>query len=473
MEDKLLMCIQNHNLINKSKTALIGVSGGPDSMALLHFFKERRKEWDLHITAITIDHQLRDEESEKDVHYVRTMCEKWNIPFVSTSVDVIAYKQLKKVSTQVAARELRYEAFKKHMKLLQGDYLVLGHHGDDQIETMIMSLARTTSLSSFTGIPIKRELRQGEIIRPLLCVTKSEIEDYCLKHKIEPRIDATNLDTYYTRNYVRAYIVPKLKERNNSLHITMQRLSETLQEDESYLMNEAEKVLKKAVQFDEKSKSVRLSIDVLKHHAISLQRRVYRLVLDYLYDELPGNLSYTHEHIFLTLMKEKSNNQVVHFPKQLFIERSYGNILFYFHEDQPKNETFHHLITDIPTNISLSNGAALSVKSVDEKEAYERESDPYTYVCPVNHISFPIHIRTRKDGDRMSYEGLHGTKKIKDIFIDAKIPRHERDDIYIVTDESNEIYWLIGIRKNTINDNVSDCLYLLFEYQPKKTEGGK
>lgn len=465
MEDKLLSFIQEHRLVQENKTILVGVSGGPDSMALLHFLKQWKDKWNLRIIALTIDHRLRAEESQKDVEFVRKMCRRWSIPFITTSVNVDVYMLKHKVSTQVAARKLRYQIYKEQMNEYKADYLALGHHGDDQIETILMSLSRNTNLGGLTGIPFRRDFASGEIIRPLLCVTKSEIEQYCLAHEIEPRIDPSNSEIYYTRNYMRHHIVPKLKERNDYLHMTVQRLSESLQEDEQYLMNQAEEVLQKTVKYAENGKKASFSVQALNKYPVPLQRRVYRLTLDYLYEELPDNLSHKQERIFLSLLEDQTRNQVVHFPNELVIERSYDKIYIYFQMKQPENKQFHRIIDDFPEQITLPNGDLLSVTVVTRKEIIDREEDAHLFICSKDDLSYPLHLRTRKAGDKMRYKGLRGSKKIKDIFIDEKIPRHKRDQIYILADDSGEIFWLVGLRKKEITEQTSSNLFLIFEYK--------
>src|SRR5699024_1390091 len=173
------------------------------------------------LVAIAIDHQLRGEESLADITYIKDMCLKWEITFDFVQIDVKSYEEKEKVSTQVAARTLRYQAFEQKMNEYEGDFLALGHHGDDQVETLLMSFVRTTNLSSLLGIPITRTFATGMIIRPLLTVTKKEIEHYCKKYHIQPRLDNTNLDTNYTRNYFRKFVVPKVKERHPNVHRTM------------------------------------------------------------------------------------------------------------------------------------------------------------------------------------------------------------------------------------------------------------
>ena len=462
MENKVLTFLERHEISLKNKTILVGVSGGPDSMALLHFLNKLKNEWCFNLIAISVDHQLRGEESEADVEYVEKMCVKWDIPFVGLKVDVKKYQKQYKVSTQVAARKLRYDAFYEQMQHFGGDYLALGHHGDDQVETLLMAIVRTTNLSSLSGIPITRPFANGEIIRPLLAVTKNEIEQYCKTYHIQPRMDHTNLDTYYTRNYFRRFIVPKLKERHPNLHITMQQLSESLQEDENYLQEQAKQVFEQVVQRDKNEKKATLSINLLKDHPVSLQRRVYRLTLDYLYDELPNQLTYMHEQIFLSLMKE-STNKVVHFPQKLLIERSYETLLFYFTEHEVSDYSFQQEIEGIPDKIVLPNGAILSITYSNERPVIKE--DIHTYICSFKELAFPLVVRTRKPGDRMQIRGMDGSKKIKNILIDDKIPRMQRKNVFLLEDNNKEIFWLIGIRKGK-KYMKEEGPYVLFRYVP-------
>jgi tRNA(Ile)-lysidine synthase len=169
-----------------------------------------------------------------------------------------------------------------------------------------------------------------------------------------------------------------------------------------------------------------------------------------------------HESIFLSLINEEKNNMVVHFPKQLCIERSYDNLLFYFKEENSTSKEFDQEINEIPARISLPNGAILSITYVDKM--VKNNLDTYTYVCLEDQLKFPIHIRTRRPGDRMRYKGLKGSKKIKDIFIDEKVPRSERDNIYVVADNADEIFWLIGMKKAILPEALHNGKYLLFEY---------
>lgn len=442
MKKKVIEFINRHHLIEPNKTILVGVSGGPDSMALLHFLKSIQESYQLNLIALCIDHQLRGEQSKEELEFVKSVCNKWEVPFISESIDVVAYKKKHQVSTQMAARDLRYECYKKHMKNQSAHYLALGHHADDQIETMFMALSQVTDPSALSGIPVKRPFSAGVIIRPLLAVTKDEINDYCHTYEINPKMDPSNLDDHYMRIYYRQQIIPKIKERNRNIGTTIQYLSNALSDDESYLMNEAVNVFESDKIKKRTNQKVKFLINEFNEYPISLQRRIYRLILDYLYDELPKNLSYVHEESFLTLVQGDKSNVRIDFPKRLKVEKSYNELAFYFESEQ-KQSNFHKVI-DHSTIVNLPDGATLSFSYTDEQIYDENE---YIYSCSVNDLAFPLHIRTRRPGDRMSWQGLNGSRKIKDLFIDEKIPRSDRDKKWLITDNDGVVLWIIGVKK--------------------------
>ena|SRR5690625_189718 len=442
MKKNILSFINNHELITKNSTVLVGVSGGPDSMALLHFLCSIQEEWGLRLIAVSIDHQLRGEEALADLQYVEEQCKQWGVEFVGNTVNVPVYKKEKRVGTQVAARELRYQMFKEQMQVFQADYLALGHHGDDQVETMLMNLVRLADSSAFAGIPAKRAFASGFIVRPLLCVTKAEVELYCNDNHINPRLDPSNEETGYTRNYFRKYLLPIIKEKNSNIHKTVQRLSESVEADESFLENEAVQMFSDVVTFNKKAKKVCFKIDLFKSRALALQRRAFHLILKYLYDTLPENLSYVHEDHFFSLLENEGNARI-DFPRNLKVEKTYQQIRFYFQSQVSEHPFMLEEKLDVPGEIMLHDGSILSARFIDIPE----EQNEHSYLCTSENTAIPLHIRTRQAGDRMSWKGLEGTKKVKDIFIDAKIPRKERETWPLVTDNNGVILWLVGLKK--------------------------
>lgn len=442
MEETVTDFMKKNGLLKPNSTVCIGVSGGPDSMALLHHYVSIRERWNLQLIVLSADHQLRGEASQMDLEYVEEMCVKWGVQFVGTKLDVAAYKEAMGVGTQVAARALRYRFFSEQMVFFEADYLALGHHGDDQVETMLMNFTRSANVASLSGIPTKRRFATGYIVRPFLCLTKSMIENDCHIHHIQPRIDPSNTDTYYTRNYFRKYIMPLIKTQNNNIHTIAQHLSISLSEDETYLQQEAKAMVSEVVHFNRIRFTVTFEIKAFKSYAVSLQRRGFHLILNYLYNKLPENLSYVHEDIFFKLLETQDAYTQLDFPKQLQVEKSYEQVAFYFPNAKNSGTDFRELLT-VPGRVILPDGSCLTASYLD---TYVNTNDNI-FICPAADVVLPLHIRSREPGDRMTWEGLKGSKKIKDIFIDEKVHRQERDNWPIVTDDSGEIIWLVGIRK--------------------------
>lgn len=455
--------IQKHQLLATGKTVLVAVSGGPDSMALLHFFKSIREKWRLRVIALSVDHQLRGTESKEDLQYVEKICNEWDIEFIGTSINVNEFKKREQLGTQVAARILRYQFFEEQMRDLQADYLAFGHHGDDQIETMLMKFTRAGDPGSITGIPMQRKFAGGLIIRPFLCLTKQTIEDYCQRNGIIPRLDPSNNSIDYTRNFFRKQIVPLLKTKNSNLHKTMQHLHESLEADREFIQMEGAKMFKEVVLLEKNPKKVMFDIDMFKSRASALQRCTFQLILNYLYDDLPKDLSYVHEDQFFSLMASQKSNVQIDFPRHLKVEKAYNKLIFYFNHEELTSPEFHHLIP-IPGEVNLPNGSKLIATYIDNVP----KQNENTYIGLESNIALPLHIRFREEGDRMTWKGLNGSKKLKDIFIDAKIPIHERNRWPIVTDNNGEIIWLVGLKKKDSIPRQDKSLYIQLYYEKGK-----
>ncbi|MHA6252888.1 tRNA lysidine(34) synthetase TilS [Oceanobacillus sp. CAU 1775] len=459
MEKAVQAFINKHQLLTSNSKVLVAVSGGPDSMALLHFLYQRREKWNLKLVVLSVDHQLRGKKSEEDLAYVEDVCKKWQIEFHGTSLDVPSYEATHKVSTEVAAREMRYKFFSEKMQELGGNYLAFGHHGDDQVETLLMKLVRSASATAFSGIPVRRNFAGGEIIRPLLAVTKAEIEAYCTNHQIEVRTDPTNFEDTYTRNFYRKHIVPLLKEKNNNIHITAQHLSETLQEDERFLQKQAEAVVQNAVTFSSENRQAELEINLFKKHDQSLQRRAFHLILNYLYETLPNQLSYAHEEAFFKLFMQEAGNAEIHFPNALVLCKVYDKLIFYFETKQSTSQSFHQILK-IPDRMLLPDGATITVDLAKHQQNEHR----FSFNIATSEVKLPLQIRNRLPGDRMTWKGLNGTKKLKDIFIDEKVPLRRRDTWPVLVDSEGRILWLIGLRKG-LRKEISNEAFIYIEYE--------
>ncbi|SEU10313.1 tRNA(Ile)-lysidine synthase [Salinibacillus kushneri] len=453
LEDKVLSFCHKHQLFQEGDHIFIAVSGGADSLALLHFFISIRDRYQLTVTALTLDHQLRGEASRQDVQFVEEMCQKWEVECISKSLDVMQYQARHKLGVEEAAREVRYQYFEDELSQKPNPILAMGHHGDDQIETMFMQLTRGVFPK---GVPSKRSFANGWIIRPFLCLTKQEIQLYCDDHQLEPRYDETNADEVYTRNAFRKRIIPFIKKYNPSIHQSLQNMSEYMYEDEKFLFYQAEKMVEDCVQTGNKPDDIKVDLNQLKAHPRPLQRRTFHLILSYLYRKKGIDFSSIHVENLLYLLETNKPNLHLDFPGGLKVMKVYDHLVLTFTENEI--HTYHKAIYP-GESLILPNGIELTVQVEDLMEIPE-ENTRYEFVCDVSHVTFPLIIRTREKGDKMKVRGLGGRKKIKDIFIDEKIPKQEREIWPIVTDNQGKILWLAGLKKGEVKSSTSNHKWL-------------
>lgn len=464
MEQEVLSFIDRHRLIQGPARVLVGVSGGPDSMALLYFLNRYKHKLNIDLIALSVDHQLRGEISQAEGEYVKAICNHWSIPFIQMDIDVKSYIKKNKTSQQTASRELRYDAYEKALEKTNAKYLALGHHADDQVETMLMALTKVTRPEVLSGIPIHRPFNRSEIIRPFLSVNKNMIELYCEKHNLNPRYDASNEDLDYERNYFRERIVPLLQERNPNIYKTAQIMSENLQTDNTYLNEEAQLLFDSLMEKQNKTNSFKLDRETFRNFSKPLQRRVYKLILDYLYTHGCSELSYKHEAIFMQLIEERASNHSLDFPLGLKLEKSYENIQFFFPETKEKDTTFNPLEINIGETLNLDQDRKLT-SSIIEDNLDLKTSDSNIYFCEKASVELPLKVRKRRPGDRMSWQGLNGSKKVKDILIDRKVPRIKREELLIVTDNKDELLWIIGLIKGSPEKKAGTGPYIQLKYE--------
>jgi tRNA(Ile)-lysidine synthase len=437
--------IKKHQLLTKNATVVVGVSGGPDSMALLQFLLKQSHHLNLTIIAAHVDHMLRSEDSEQDYEFVKNFCREKNIIFEGKQVDVNSYIKQKQLSVQMAARELRYQFFADIMKKYSAQYLALAHHGDDQVETMIMNATRGASGYGLAGIPYKREFSSGSIIRPFLSITKEEIEHYCKEEKIVPRRDASNESDKYVRNRFRKHVLPFLKQENPNVHNRYQMQSEMMIEDELFLQQLTNEKLEDCL---EKKSEQKMILSVVKFNGLPypLQRRMIHLILSYLYGQISQEVTSVHIQDTIALLRSNlASNKYLVLPKGLYIKRSYNKCTFSFALDEA--ESFSHVL-NVPGELSLEIGK-LTAKVIDHLPNIKHH-DKNQLICDFNSLQFPLHVRSRQPGDRIVLKGLQGSKKIKDIFIDEKIDHSLRSIWPIVEDAKGSVIWLPGLKLSNV-----------------------
>lgn len=424
---------------------LVGVSGGPDSLALLHFLWSQKGKWNVEIYAAHVDHMFRGKESEEEALFVQRFCEDRKIPFEMTQMNIPDYMEKTGLSSQVAARERRYEFFQQVMDKYNLSTLALGHHGDDQIETILMRLTRGSAGKARAGIPFSRIFHDRVLVRPFLCLNREEIEEYCLLHQLEPRRDPSNEKDVYSRNRFRKYILPFLRKENPQVHEQFQRLSEELESDEEFLVQLTEERLKLVIT-EKRDARVSIDIEAFNLMPLPLQRRGIQLILNYLYKVRPASLSAIHIEKIFSILKSPHPSGTLDFPNGLKVVRSYQECSFQFHTQT--NQTSYNLEMSKPGEVFLPNGDILMMEVLHGEEM--RITSPAQILLYMEEDVLPLVIRTRKNGDRMTIKGMNGTKKLKNLFIDEKVPIHMRNGWPIVTDRNDQIIWVPGLKKSNL-----------------------
>lgn len=457
--ENLDILIRQQQLIKKGSTIVVGVSGGPDSLALLDMFYKHRENLDLTVVAAHVDHMFRGEQSKAEMEFVIAFCNERGINCETHQIDVRSYAKKNQLSSQVAARECRYRFFKEIMDKYHSPYLALGHHGDDQVETVLMRMVRGNTGEALAGIKRVRPFHNGYIIRPLLEFSKQQILNYCNKNNLMPRFDPSNESTDYTRNRFRKYVLPFLKQENPLVHEKFQYFSETLLEDETYLHALTEKNMNTVIKRKEKL-VVEMDIKGFLSLPLPLQRRGIKLILNYLYENIPSSLSSIHIESVQSLLSQEHPSGSLDYPNGLKVIKSYQTCLFTFEHDEGRE--YCHVL-EIPSVVKLPNGYSISCHVAQEIPIEKKGND--IFLLSERDLTEPLIVRTRKQGDKIKLKGMNGRKKVKDIFIDEKIPLHSRNSWPIVEDGKGNILWIPGLKKSNLdagNDDGDRCIVLEF-----------
>lgn len=460
LEQKVLQYIKKYCLLKKGDRVLVGVSGGPDSLALLHYLDSLKDQLSIMVTAAHVDHMFRGRESYEDFLFTQSFCEKMNIPFEGKQIDVQEYINKTGKSSQVAARELRYAFYKEVMNRNDLNILALGHHGDDQIETILMRLTRGASGESRAGMAFSRPFHHGKLIRPFLGITKSDIMDYCSRQGLVPRHDPSNEKEIYARNRFRLNVLPFIKKENRNAHEHFQRFSDEIREDEAYLTQLAEERLENIL-IEKMPGKVIIDYNCLMAMPKPLQRRCIQLILNYLYFERPETLSAVHIEQLLEMFQNPHPSGEIHLPDGLTAEKSYDKCTFSFerHQSQP-----YSLLLQVPGETLLPNGYKIIAQYIKDEKTVVHTN--WNLEIPSHLAKQPFIVRTRKMGDRMSVKGLSGTKKVKDIFINEKISLKERDSWPIVEDSEGTIIWIPGLKKSPVETHdLSGQSFIYLQYK--------
>ncbi|WP_088008446.1 tRNA lysidine(34) synthetase TilS [Indiicoccus explosivorum] len=280
-QQQVLDFIEKRQLIEKGDHVCVACSGGADSMVLLHVLKSHKTRLGIRLSAVHVDHMLRGEESAEDRRFTEVICREWGIPLFSTAISVKQLLAEDGGNSQDVYRRARYQYFEEVMTAATADKLATAHHADDQLETLLMNGLRGSLHTGTFGIPITRPFAGGQLIRPLLGVSRESIENYAGSSGIRFRQDSSNFSEKYTRNRIRSKLIPALKEEEPEAAVRAARTAAELQEDQAFLNGEAEKKLKQLLRMD--GDSYLISARAFRTVPSALQKRMLPLLLKYLY----------------------------------------------------------------------------------------------------------------------------------------------------------------------------------------------
>ncbi|MDI6785973.1 MAG: tRNA lysidine(34) synthetase TilS [bacterium] len=434
---KVKNLIYQKELIKKYDKIIIGVSGGPDSIALLHFLREVKEEYKIQLYIAHLNYMLRGEESKEDEYFVKKIAQEYKLAFFIRRV-VLSRKR--GISIQEEARNKRREYFIEISGKIGANKIALGHNYEDQTETIFMRIMSGCGPEGFKGIPVKRELTKNVIIiRPLLDLQKKEIEEYLNTNNISFRVDSSNLEKKYTRNKIRIDIFPKIKKINPKFEKSLRRIANLWQKDNEYLEKIAEKQKDKLI-INNSCNEIIINNEELKQLPWCLKSRIIRILLKKFYENI-NKINFSHINDIVSLTTSSPNAEVG-LPNSIRVFRRYNELVI---NKKKKEELFNYEYqVKIPGTIYLKEIKAKMEFKENLFQNKELSKNKLEITLDYDKIAFPIKIRSRKAGDRFHPLGLNGSKKVKDFFINKKISSYKRKRIPLVIDRT-KILWITGM----------------------------
>ena len=464
MYKKVMSYIKDNNLIKSGDKVLVALSGGPDSVCLLNILYNLKAELNIEIGAAHLNHLLRDKDAFEDEEYVKTLCKSLDIPCFVKRVDINKYSKDKKMSSEMAGRDARYNFFDDIVKDEGYTKIATAHNANDQAETILFRLMRGSGIEGLCGIKVRRD----KIIRPILCLSRKEVEEYIEINNLKPRIDKTNFEKIYNRNKIRLDMIPYIKENfNEDIIQTLNRMSVLLQKDNEFIENSARS-------FYEKHCIEQSDYFIIKKEMFDNKEAVVTRVIRYALT----NFSKTHydfemKHIYEICNLAKNNSgKAIDLPNKIYAENIYGDI--YIKERININNI--DVKQEIVVNKNEINGKKIFFNNeniefslLKNDSNLDLNQNNFIKYFDFDKINDSISLRKRKNGDKIIPLGMKGSKKIKDLFIDMKVPKEERDCIPLLCFDEN-ISWIVGIRVSEeykITNKTKNILRVIVERKEK------
>lgn len=452
--------IKKHSLIDEGDKILVGVSGGADSVCLLHCLKQIAPELKFSLCVVHVNHGIRGDEAQRDMEFVKELCIDLGIDFFVEEVDVPELAKKENLSVEAAGRLARYRAF--HRICIEKGYnkVATAHNRDDQAETVLMRIIRGTGIDGLSGIKYKRD---DGVIRPILDIERRDIEKYLSEYGIEYCTDSTNGDNNYTRNKIRNILLPMLRDEfNPNINSALSHLAETSSQDSNFINGYAKRLYSRINGPIKERKPVVLDIESLNMLEESIKIRVIKNALA----DVMGKYYKTEKsHIdFIISLLNKETGSKVELPGDLNVVVRYGWLAFE-KKDKAVREEFYSNNSCYEVEIGNVYDVAgyrisIGLTDVDAKTASNQIILDYDKLKDME-----LCIRCRRKGDKIAVFSDGRTKKLKSLMIDLKIPRNKRDEIPLLCC-GEEVVAVIGYRcaeKYKINNNTKSGLVVTYD----------
>jgi tRNA(Ile)-lysidine synthase len=413
MLKQFLNHFHDHHLAAPDQKILLAVSGGIDSMTMLHLFREAK-------FSIGVAHgnfQLRGTESDGDEAFVKTVCEQFQIPFYAKRFDTEAYAKQNGVSIQMAARELRYAWFDEVMQQEKYDRLATAHHLNDSIETVLLNWVHGAGVHGLSGIPLVNH----QIVRPMLFATREEIEQYAQEKRIRSREDKSNTTDDYQRNFTRHHIIPKLKEINPSLESTVYRGQRKVKEEIALLD-------KYITQWCGEHVKMKDSNILIQKHAVVNATLLWHVVKDYGF-----NLDQCSD--IVEALSGQSGKRFLSLEYQLTLDRDHLIL-------SPHQDLWKDVMIEAGQESALLGAWNMDIEKITSTEL---SSDALVAVVDADKIKFPLQWRKWKAGDFFYPLGMEHKRKLSDFLIDNKVSLADKNVVTIL-EAGGEVVWVVGYR---------------------------
>ena len=450
--DKVHNYIIDNKMIQNGDKIIIGVSGGADSMCLLNVLSRLIDEYSLGLYVVHIHHGIRGVQADEDEQFVKKYCTEIvgnnKIKYFSFFYDIPKMAKEQKLSEEEMGRKVRYEAFDEIKNKYNADKIAVAHNLNDNAETVLFNICRGTGINGLKGIINKKD----DLIRPLLCVSRKEIEEYLYSINVEYRQDMTNFEEEYTRNRIRLKVIPYLEENINSNVVEhINSMAMIAKDTEGFMADYTDSVYDKVVSQVSINNCIKLVVDVkaLNKEKNIIQQRIIRKCIYNIVGKLK-DVSNVHIEDILKL-SDKNVGKRIEIPYNIIAQRDYNSIEIFINDIlQDTNIEKKQIFEEIRLNYEYYLGyydKHIIFEVFDREEEIDIPKDDYTKWFDYDKIDQKIILRNRNSGDKMQLNPEGTTKKLKDLMINLKINKNERDSIPLVAEGSN-VLWLIGKRNS-------------------------